>query len=122
MKKENIILFAIFLLVVALRLFLVLQTNNFSSDDSYYNVRIAENLIDKKLIMHDVLSYGGRDVITLLVFHFILAIFKLIFSSNLVYKILPLFLITFLKNLLATFIVLSVELSSTIITSKSLKL
>ena len=96
MKKENIILFAIFLLVVALRLFLVLQTNNFSSDDSYYNVRIAENLIDKKLIMHDVLSYGGRDVITLPVFHFILAIFKLIFSSNLVYKILPLFLISFL--------------------------
>jgi len=90
-KKEKVILFVVFLLVVALRLFLVFQTGNFSSDDAYYNVRITESLIEGKLIDHDVLSYGGRDVINTPAFNFILGFG---FISELMYKILPLLLIS----------------------------
>jgi len=96
MKKEKIMIFVVFLLVMALRLFLVLGTDNFSSDNAYFNIRVAEGLVDGKLINHDVLSYGGRDIINVPVFHLVLGIFKFVLNSDLVYKLLPLFLISFL--------------------------
>ena len=88
--QTKIALGAIFLTVLAIRLYFAFQTPYFSSDEAYFHIRhteyIAENL---KPIVNDELSYGGRFVLNSHVFHYLLALFKFVLPGMLAYKIIP---------------------------------
>ncbi|HII16243.1 MAG TPA: hypothetical protein HA362_08125 [Nanoarchaeota archaeon] len=90
MKKEYIILFAIFILTFAFRAFFALQTDNFSADSAYYNLRhtdyISQNL---QPMIYDDLSYGGRYIIDAHIFHYMLAAARVALPDFFVFKLLP---------------------------------
>ncbi len=78
-KNKNYLLIGIFLFTLAFRLYFSLQTNYFSSDDAYFNIRHTNYIIENfKPIYYDELSYGGRYVLYPPLFHYFLAIFILI--------------------------------------------
>lgn len=78
MKKQYYLLIAIFVLVLALRVFISFQTKLFSDDESYYILRQVENIdTTGKPILYDALSYSGRNVIFLPVYYYLLSFFNL---------------------------------------------
>lgn len=90
MKKEKIILFAIFALVLASRLFFVFQTPYLSSDTAYYNVRHIEHISENfKPIIFDDMSYGGRYILDSHLFHYFLAGLGTVLPDVAIYKIIP---------------------------------
>ena len=80
---------AVFLLVLAVRLFAAFQTPYYSSDESYLHVRAVENILEGKLLWNDPLGYGGRTLVMSPLFDAILALFSLIMPIDLVLKIIP---------------------------------
>ncbi len=73
------ILAIIFLLTLAFRLYMAFTNSSFSSDDSYFNLRVTEHIIDnKKPLLYDDLSYSGRSLIYPQAFNYFLAIFSYI--------------------------------------------
>jgi hypothetical protein len=80
---------AVFLLVLAVRLFAAFQTPYYSSDESYLHVRAVESILEGKLPWNDPLGYGGRTLIISPLFDAILALFSLMMPIDLVLKIIP---------------------------------
>ncbi|MBU2589912.1 MAG: hypothetical protein KKB39_04070 [Nanoarchaeota archaeon] len=90
MKKDYIILFAIFIVVFQFRLLFAFQTPYLSADDAYYNLRHTEHIMQTfSPIIFDQLSYGGRYIIDSHLFHYFLAFLKLILPMSFVFKMLP---------------------------------
>lgn len=90
MKKEHLILFAIFIVVLQFRLLFAFQTPYLSSDDAYYNLRQTEHISENlKPMIFDALSYGGRFIIDSHLLHYALAALNLILPAVFVFKIFP---------------------------------
>ena len=88
--STKISLWAIFIAVLAIRLYFAFQTPYFSSDDAYFHIRHTEYITENfKPIISDELSYGGRFILNSHVFHYMLALFKFALPGMLVYKIIP---------------------------------
>ena len=87
-RREYLILAAIFLLVLGARLYFSLQTHEFSSSESYFNLRQVESIRKTGLpIFNDRLSYSGRFYIFLPLFHYIIALFSLVLPTWLASKL-----------------------------------
>jgi len=80
----------LFIIALALRLWLAFQTPNFTIDEAYFHYRqadlIKENLVPSYL---DSLSYSGRTHIFHPVYDYILAFFSFILGTALTLKIIP---------------------------------
>lgn len=89
-RKEHVVLAFIFLLVVAFRLFFALQTQEYSSPESYALLRQVENIRTTGIpIYEDPLSYGGRIVTFLPLFHYFLAGLSAVFPEIIAFKVIP---------------------------------
>ena len=93
MKINNkIILVIIFLLTLSFRLYLSFTNSSFSSDDSYFNLRVTQHIIENKNpLVYDELSYSGRNFIYPQFFNYLLALFSFIPEYE---KIIPSILIS----------------------------
>ena len=93
MKINNkIILVIIFLLTLSFRLYVSFTNSTFSSDDSYFNLRVAQHIIENKSpLVYDELSYSGRSFIYPQFFNYLLALFSFIPEYE---KIIPAILIS----------------------------
>ncbi|MBI5393120.1 glycosyltransferase family 39 protein [Candidatus Woesearchaeota archaeon] len=90
MRKSIYILFTIFLLAIAVRLFFAFQTPYFTNNDSYFHIRQIEHIRDTGFpLFNDDLSYGGRKYIFLPIFHYLLAFFALFMPILFTVKIIP---------------------------------
>ncbi|MDI6737289.1 MAG: hypothetical protein QME12_02115 [Nanoarchaeota archaeon] len=90
MKRDYAILFAIFILVLFLRLVFASQTPYFSDDSAYYNLRHTEYITENhQPMIFDELSYGGRYVIDSHIFNFLLAGFNSFLPDFAAFKVLP---------------------------------
>ncbi|TKJ17365.1 hypothetical protein CEE44_02415 [Candidatus Woesearchaeota archaeon B3_Woes] len=90
MKKEYIILGIIFFIVLGTRLFFAFQTQTFSSDEAYYNIRQVEHIKETFLPMtKDDLSYGGKTLYLPPLFYYTLAALNFIFPIDFVGKFFP---------------------------------
>ena len=77
--KPNIFLVFILVLILSFRLYLAFSTPYFDSDQAYFNVRVIEEVISTKTpFSFDPLSYGGREIISPQLFHYIIALFHFI--------------------------------------------
>ncbi len=96
---------AIFFLVLIIRLILAFNTPYFTYE-SYYHLRQIEHITQTGIPAYqDPLSYGGREVTFLPLFHYVLALFAFIFPLELIATILPnLFIasLTIISYLIAT--------------------
>tara|TARA_Y100000310_G_C20682615_1_gene816867 strand:+ start:2052 stop:3512 length:1461 start_codon:yes stop_codon:yes gene_type:complete len=107
MKKEYIILFAIFLVTFGFQLFFSLQVSYFSSDDAYFSLRHAEYIQENfKPMIHDDMSYGGNYILNTHLWHYFLALIGF----------LPLIFMKIIPGLLASSVVFFVYLLSKQIT------
>ncbi len=87
-KPEYIILFFIFLFVLAFRLYFAYQTDHFNTDEAYFHLRHINSVVDsKELLFYDQLSYGGRYVLYPPLFHIMLALLS--FGSIFMLKLIP---------------------------------
>ncbi len=92
-NKNVIILLVLFLAIVIFRTYIALNMDNFSNDESYYNLRITNNLLtEHKFLVYDELSYGGKPLLQPQLFHLILALLS--FGNITLLKILPEIFIT----------------------------
>jgi len=92
MKKisSKVILVIIFVLVTLFQLFFALSTKNFSSDESYLNLRLTEKISENKFhLRYDNLSYGGRDLVYSPLFYYLFVFLSLV---PFVFKIIPIIL------------------------------
>lgn len=124
-RKELVYLLIIFVLSCSFRLFFVFDSPYLSSADSYFDLRITENIRENHIPnFHDPLGYGGRTLLYSPIFYYLFYLFSLflplIFSAKLFSSILisllviPIFLIckrltkkthvSLLISLLSTFI------------------
>ncbi len=88
----KIVLVIIFLLTLAFRLYISFTNTSFSSDDSYFNLRVTNYIIDnKRPLIYDDLSYSGRTLVYPQAFNVFLAVFSFIPSYE---KIIPALLIS----------------------------
>ena len=77
--NPKIILVIIFLLTLGFRLYISFTNTSFSSDDSYFNLRLTEHIIEtKEPLTYDQLSYGGRNLVYPQAFNYFLALFSFI--------------------------------------------
>ncbi len=89
-RKEAVLLLLFFVLAFSLRLFFVLQTEEFSSDEAYYTLRQIEHVRETGVpIKYDGLSYGGREQISLPGYYYVLSFFTAFMPDKLVLKIIP---------------------------------
>ena len=87
-KKEKYILLIIFTLTIVLRL-IAAFTIPYFTHDSYFNLRQVEQISENGLPQYqDPLSYGGREIRFLPLFHYITALFDLILPLEIAAKIL----------------------------------
>lgn len=87
-RKEYFVLMGLFLLVLGIRLYFALQTEQFSDSMSYFNLRQVESIRNTGLpIFEDSLSYSGRFYIFLPLMHYIIAFFSLVMPSWLAAKL-----------------------------------
>lgn len=74
--NPKFVLGIIFLLTLGFRLYVSFTNTSFSSDESYFNLRLTENIIEtKKPLTYDELSYSGRNLIYPQAFNYFLALF-----------------------------------------------
>src|SRR3989344_4501520 len=110
--KSHYLLLAIFLLVLAVRLYYAFQTPYLSNNDDYFTAREIEHIKETKLPMtYDSLSYGGRTHIGSPVFYYILAFFNIFMPLELVGKI--------IINIFASLLVIAVYLIAYELTKRS---
>lgn len=87
-KKDYLILFLIVLFIFFLRFVFFSQTDFFSDDKSYHDMRVIENIEENgDPLFEDDLSYGGRTYYFTPLYHYIMAFFYSIFNSIMVLKI-----------------------------------
>lgn len=103
-KRTKFILWSIFLVVLGARLFLAFSLPTFTYE-SYFHLRQVEEITNTGLpLYHDPLSYGGRVLVFLPLFHYFIALFNLLLPLELIAKIIPNLLIAslvFLTYLIA---------------------
>ena len=110
MKKNTLILILIFAAVFIFRLILSFKSPVFSYD-SYFHLRQIEHITTTGIpIMNDLLSYGGRTIIFMPLFHYILGFFNLFLPLTIVAKV--------LVNLFASSAVFAIYLITERITKK----
>ncbi len=89
LKKEHIILLAIFIGVLAVRLFFAFEAGNFDSD-AYFALRHIEHIKENFFpLFDDPLSYGGRTFIFPPLFYYALAFFNVFLPITVIGKLLP---------------------------------
>jgi hypothetical protein len=89
MRKSTLFLILIFIAVFVFRLVLALKSPAFSYD-SYFHLRQIGHIASAGIpLFHDTLSYGGRSLIFMPVFHYLLAFFNLFLPLDFVAKVLP---------------------------------
>ena len=93
MKKKPLrILTIIFLLSLAFNLYLSFSSPYLNNDESYFNLRVIDNIRSTGLpLFYDDLSYGGRSVIVQPLFYYLFALLSFI---PLYYVIFPALLIS----------------------------
>src|SRR3989344_4672110 len=92
--KSSAFLILIIVLALIFRFYFTFSNENFSSDDSYFHLRLVNHIIDKKIpLMEDDLSYSGNEIIYPQFFHYLLALFFFIPGYT---KIITVLLIIFL--------------------------
>lgn len=92
--KPAYIVFLLFAITLALRLYFAFQSPYFEYD-SYFSIRQVESIKETGLpIFNDPLSYGGKTVIFSPFFHYLLAFFSLFMPVTLAAKIIPNILIS----------------------------
>ncbi|QQG38443.1 MAG: hypothetical protein HYS32_02435 [Candidatus Woesearchaeota archaeon] len=92
LNKTHYILAVIFLSAVIFQSYFVFQTNTFSSDSAYFNIRQVESIGENgKPILKDELSYGEKINLLSPVFHYILSVFSF---SKINYKLIPIILMS----------------------------
>ncbi len=103
LERKHWVLLAIFLGSLSLRLFLAFSIPNFTYD-SYFHLRQVEQIMTSGVpLFRDPLSYGGRELIFLPLFHYVSAGLALLFPLEIVAKVLPNLLFALLS--LATFFI-----------------
>ncbi len=89
MKKPVVVVGGIFLTVLAIRLILAFMIPEFTYE-SYFHLRQVEHILETGFPFYqDQLSYGGRELAFLPMFHYLAALFSLLLPVPLVAKILP---------------------------------
>ncbi len=89
MKRSTKILFGLFLVTLAVRLFFAFTIPNFTYE-SYFHLRQVEHILDTGVpLYHDSLSYGGRDLSFLPCFHYFMAFFGLLLPLPFIAKVMP---------------------------------
>ena len=89
MNKSNRFLLGIFFCSLVVRLILAFQLPSFTHE-SYFHLRQVEHITETGFPLYqDQLSYGGRELIFLPLFHYIAAFFDLFLPLEFVAKILP---------------------------------
>ena len=108
-------LFAIIVLIIPSIIRFYTNTNILPGDESYLNLRLAENILSKKSISNDDLSYSGRNAFYPIGWPAFLAIFSFIFKIPVITssKILP-FLLTLISFILFYFILNKLNLPNNI--------
>ena len=93
MKKKPLrILAIIFLLSLAFNLYLSFSSSYLNNDESYFNLRVINNIRSTGLpIFYDELSYGGRALIVQPLFYYLFTLFSFI---PFYFKIFPALLIS----------------------------
>ena len=82
-------LLLIFLLILSFRLYFSFQTPNFDYD-AYFNIRQVDSIKEHDIpAFSDPLSYSGRTLPFLPLFHYIIALFTIFIPLAAVLKILP---------------------------------
>lgn len=80
----------VFLVALALRLWLAFQTPNFTVEEAYFNYRQAGSIQDDLVPSYvDSLSYSGRTHIFHPVYHYLLAFFSFVMGTVLALKVVP---------------------------------
>ena len=101
----------IFVLALALRLYLAFQTPNFTVDDSYFTYRQVDSIKTTLLPSYtDSLSFSGRTHIFQPVYYYVLAAFSFVLGTVLTLKIIP--------NILACLLIIIVYLMVLELTKK----
>jgi hypothetical protein len=96
MKKQHITLATLFVGLLIIRLVLVFSVDHFDPD-AYFHIRQIEHIKDSMLpLFYDSLSAGGREVVFLPLFHYVLALFSFFFPIAWVVRVLPQFFISLL--------------------------
>ncbi|MDO8511210.1 MAG: hypothetical protein Q7S55_03530 [Nanoarchaeota archaeon] len=89
MKKPILVVGGIFVGVLLIRLILAFMVPEFTYE-SYFHLRQVEHILETGLPFYqDPLSYGGRELAFLPLFHYLAALFSLFLPVTLVAKILP---------------------------------
>ena len=87
-KRDTALLIVLFLLVLAVRLYIAYSIPHFSSDDSYFHLRQVESIRDSGTpFFYDDLSFAGRTHIFSPVFHYVIALFTLFLPAILAAKL-----------------------------------
>ena len=87
-RLDYLILFLIFIFVLAFRLYFAFQTEHFNTDSAYFHYRHIQSIVeDKQPLSYDQLSYGGRYVLYPPLFHIIMALLS--WGSVFLLKLLP---------------------------------
>ncbi len=87
--KIPLALLLIFLAVLAFRLYFAFQTPNFGND-AYFNIRQITHITEHDFpAFYDSLSYSGRSLVFLPLFHYIIALASILLPLTAALKILP---------------------------------
>jgi uncharacterized membrane protein len=93
MKRKQVYIYLlalIFILALAVRLYLAFQTPNFTINEAYFNYRQVDYIKDNILPSYiDDLSYSGRTHIFPPVYYYLLAFFSFFTGTALALKIIP---------------------------------
>lgn len=94
--KPKYVLIGLLMVTIAIRLILAFYQPAFTYE-SYFHLRQVEHITQTGLpLYHDELSYGGRDLLFLPLFHYFMAFFDLFLPLLIVAKLIPNLLIAFL--------------------------
>ena len=93
--KTKYLVFLLFAITLAFRLYMAFSVDNFSTETSYYNLRHINYLVEERsIIYYDELSYGGRYILQPPLFFVIMAL--LTFGNEFLLKIIPEIFLSFL--------------------------
>ena len=77
--KASIILAIILIVSLFFRLYFSFSADGFSSDESYFHLRIINYVLENKLpLLYDELSYGGQRIYYPQLFHILISLFSFI--------------------------------------------
>jgi len=95
LTRQQLILLAIFLVVLGIRLFFAFKAPHPTDDSSYFNLRQIESIRKTGFpIFNDELSYSGRFYVFLPLFHYLIALFSLVLSLDIAITLIPNLLIS----------------------------